>query len=65
MFRPEPELIIFIFGLLSVFAALEHIPDVKRKDSLFKLLFGVGLLTQASAHFFQYNYAVTKISGPR
>jgi tetratricopeptide (TPR) repeat protein len=59
MLTLSPELIVFIFGVLSVFAALEHIPDVRRKGFLFIALFAVGLLTQLSSHFFQFRYAVT------
>jgi tetratricopeptide (TPR) repeat protein len=59
MLTLSPELIVFIFGILSVCAALEHIPDVRHKGSLFIALFAVGLLTQLSTHFFQYRLAVT------
>lgn len=59
MFRPSPELVIFLFGVLSVFAALEHVPDVANKTRLMKGLFVLGLLTQFSTHFFQFSYAVT------
>jgi hypothetical protein len=66
MFRPSPELIILIFGVLSIVAALEHVPDVKQKTTIIKSLFIVGLLTQIMTHLFQYTYAVTnKISAQK
>jgi tetratricopeptide (TPR) repeat protein len=57
MIRPTPELVIFIFGILSVLAALEHLPNLKYKGWLLRILFAVGIITQLSTHYFQFSFA--------
>lgn len=59
MLTLSPELMVFMFGILSVCATLEHIPDVRPKGRLVLALFGLGFLTQLSTHYFQYHFAVT------
>lgn len=59
MFAYTPEFIILTFGILGVLAGLEHLPNVSTKALTFKFLFVLGLVTQLSAHLFQYHYAVT------
>src|SRR5574341_651029 len=59
MLKPSPELIIFVFGILSTISGLQHLPDVKTKQKIFRILFAVGFSTQLLAHSFQFSYAMT------
>ena len=56
MFLLEPELIVFLFGILAVVTSFTDLPE--RKGLWMKSIFVLALMTQAGAHALQYNFAI-------
>jgi len=57
IFGLHKDFIFFVIGLLGIVSMLQNLPDVRKKQFILRVYFGIGILSQALTQVMQYQSA--------